>query len=62
MQTEPWNISPEMRQQVIDTLMRIIEDGEPEDQIEACRVLIEADAQNQQAERDRAWLPKPHQN
>jgi|688.fasta_scaffold2767229_2 hypothetical protein len=57
MTEQPFPITQELRQQAVDTLMNIIENGEPENQIEACRVLCEMDRLNVDCEsRDRpSW-------
>lgn len=52
--TEPFLISAEDRAAAVTVLMRIIENGSHQDQIEACRVLVEADALNLQAGCQRA--------
>ena len=57
----PFPITAEMRQQCIETLMEIVETGTPSEQIEACRVLIEADALNLESE-NTGWLGKPSRN
>lgn len=63
MQTpEPFPITPELRQQAVDTLADIIANGSPENQIEACSVLVEMMAQNQQASESTGWLGNQSQN
>jgi hypothetical protein len=55
--SEPFPITPELRQQAVDTLVNIIDSGSPMEQIEACRVLCEMDRLNVESEsRDRpSW-------
>jgi hypothetical protein len=54
MQNEPFPITPELRQQAVDTLADIIENGSPADQIAACEILVQMVAQNVESEsRDR---------
>jgi hypothetical protein len=54
MQNEPFPITDADRQKCVDTLMNIIETGEPADQIAACEILVQMVAQNVESEsRDR---------
>lgn len=63
MQTpEPFPITPELRQQAVDALADIIANGSPENQIEACGVLVEMMEQNRQASESTGWLGNQSQN
>ncbi|MCX7386563.1 MAG: hypothetical protein NTX48_07845 [Planctomycetales bacterium] len=62
MQKPPFPITAEDRAKAVAALMRIVETGEPADQIEAASVMVEMVAMNLQAERDREWLPKSCNN
>lgn len=62
MQTpEPFPITRELRQQAVDTLADIIANGTPEEQIDACEVLVAMVAQNQQADSSQ-WLGSASNN
>lgn len=58
---EPFLITAEDRGKAVAALMRIIETGEPADQIEAAAVLVSMVEQNLQAN-ENAWFGKPCQN
>jgi hypothetical protein len=59
---QPFLITAEDRAKAVAVLMEIIESGSTEDQIEACRVLVEMESQNLQASESSAWLGKPSNN
>ncbi|MCA9010505.1 MAG: hypothetical protein KDB01_12200 [Planctomycetaceae bacterium] len=58
---EPFPITAEDRAKAVAAMMRIIETGEPEDQIEAAAVLVSMVEQNIQAG-ENSWCGKPFQN
>lgn len=59
---QPFPITAEDRAKAVAVLMEIIESGSTEDQIEACRVLVEMESQNLQAGESSGWLGKPSNN
>ena len=58
---DPWDISPELRQRVVDTVVSLLDSDDPEVALQAAELIIQMDAQNQQHE-NRGWLGKPSNN
>ena len=58
---EPWNISPELRQRVVETVVSLLDSDDPEIVLQAAELIIQMDAQNQETE-NRGWLGKPVNN
>jgi len=60
---EPFPITADDRRKAVAVVMYILENGSEEQQLEACTVLIQMDAQNQADElARRPWLDKTSNN
>lgn len=62
MRPEPFLITADDRAKAVAVLMAIITTGQPLEQVEAARVLVEMDGLNVLAEQSRDWIPKTSDN